>query len=251
MKKISLIGIGAGHPEYLTLQAIEAMRRAQVFFFLDKDGPGKDELIALRRTLIERAVPAGGYRLVAAPSPTRARHPADYHQEVDRWRQERVRTIGDLITRHLAVGETGAFLIWGDPCLYDGTIDALHQLAAEGVVSDFDVFPGISSLQALAARHRLPLNRVAENVTLTTGRRLATVAPEEVTNSVVVLDGLSGFQRFKHTDLEIYWGAYLGTPDEILISGKLSDCADRITQVIERERTRKGWLMDVYLLRKP
>jgi precorrin-6A synthase len=50
--------------------------------------------------------------------------------------------------------------------------------------------------------------------------------------------------------MEIYWGAYLGTEDEILISGKLRDVMDEIERVRADARARKGWIMDTYLLRK-
>lgn len=35
------------------------------------------------------------------------------------------------------------------------------------------VIPGISSVQALAARHQVPLNRIGEPLTVLPGRRLA------------------------------------------------------------------------------
>ena len=36
MKKILIIGIGAGDPEYLTIQAVNALNQVDVFFILDK-----------------------------------------------------------------------------------------------------------------------------------------------------------------------------------------------------------------------
>ena len=40
MKKILIIGIGAGDPDYITVQGIKALNRADVFFLMDK-GPAK------------------------------------------------------------------------------------------------------------------------------------------------------------------------------------------------------------------
>jgi precorrin-6A synthase len=51
-------------------------------------------------------------------------------------------------------------------------------------------------------------------------------------------------------DVDIFWGAYLGTPDQILISGKLKECVDAIEEARAEERERKGWIMDTYLLRR-
>jgi len=50
--------------------------------------------------------------------------------------------------------------------------------------------------------------------------------------------------------LVIYWGAYLGTEDEVLIAGPLQAVKARILAVREQERRRKGWIMDTYLLRR-
>ena len=51
--------------------------------------------------------------------------------------------------------------------------------------------------------------------------------------------------------VEIYWGAYLGTPDELLVSGVLRDVRDEIVRVRSEARRRKGWMFDTYLLRAP
>lgn len=252
MKTLYVIGIGAGDPAFLTRQAAEAMARAGVFFLFDKDGAGKDELTDFRRGLLDQVRPAGGYRLVAARSPERpANEPAGYQAGIDHWRSERARIARDLIAAELGPDEAGAFLVWGDPCLYDGTIQTLEALIAEGLDARITVIPGISSIQALAASLRLPLNRVGESITIATGRQLAAMDPATVTNCVVMLDGKAAFMGLANTDLDIYWGAYLGTPDKITIAGKLRDCADRIRTIIETERARKGWLMDTYLLRRP
>jgi precorrin-6A synthase len=67
---------------------------------------------------------------------------------------------------------------------------------------------------------------------------------------VVLLDGAQAFASLARQDLDIFWGAYLGTAHEILISGKLADVKDEIETVRRRARERHGWIMDTYLLRK-
>ena len=57
--------------------------------------------------------------------------------------------------------------------------------------------------------------------------------------------------RLPEQDLEIYWGAYLGTEDEILVSGTLRDVIGDIERARREARERKGWIMDSYLLRRP
>jgi len=43
MRKLYIIGIGAGNPEYLTMQAIKALNMVDVFFFMNK-GDAKEDL---------------------------------------------------------------------------------------------------------------------------------------------------------------------------------------------------------------
>jgi precorrin-6A synthase len=68
---------------------------------------------------------------------------------------------------------------------------------------------------------------------------------------VVMLDAEDAYRHVADQQTEIYWGAYLGTPDEILISGKLKDVAQQIERTRKAARAEHGWIMDTYLLRKP
>jgi len=67
---------------------------------------------------------------------------------------------------------------------------------------------------------------------------------------VVMLDGQCAFAGLDDPQLHIYWGAYLGTADEMLIAGPLQEVKARIVQVRAQARRRKGWIMDTYLLRR-
>jgi precorrin-6A synthase len=86
---------------------------------------------------------------------------------------------------------------------------------------------------------------------VTTGRRLAGEWPPGADDVVVMLDSRQAFAQYARDDVDIFWGAYLGTPDEILIAGPLSQVADRIVAERAEQRARKGWIMDTYLLRRP
>lgn len=249
MRKIFVIGIGAGDPEHLTLQAIRAIGSADVFFLLDK-GAAKDSMITLRRQLVaQHARP--GHRVVLGRDPERDRTPADYPGAVADWRRRRAEHTEQLIRDGLADGQAGAFLVWGDPSLYDSTIAVLDDILARGATGiDYAVIPGISSVSALAARHRIGLNRAGRPVQVTTGRRLAEGWPDGVDDVVVMLDAQHSFAAYASEDVDIYWGAYLGTPDELLAAGPLAEVADDIRRVRAEARDRHGWIMDTYLLRR-
>ena len=239
MKTILVIGIGTGSPEHLTVAAIAALNRADVLFVPDK-GADKADLADIRRSIIARFV-SGAPRQIGYAVPRRDAANPDYGQGVDDWHG----ALADIFTGLIAEvpdGGHGAFLVWGDPGLYDSTLRILERVDAPIRV---EVVPGITAIQALTAAHGIALNHIGEPVLITTGRQLGPVD----TDTVVMLDGRQAF-RNADPDLDIFWGAYLGTPDQILISGRLGDVAEEIVATRAAARQRHGWIMDIYLLRK-
>ena len=254
MRRLLLIGIGAGDPEYVTQQAIRALNEVDVFFVVEKGDRDAllDHLVALRRTVLERFIDEESYRIVALRDPERNRDAAAYAAAVDDWRRRRREVWERAIAEELGEDGVGAFLVWGDPSLYDSTIAIVDAIRADGRVElGVEVIPGISAVAALCARHAIALNRVGETVLITTGRRLAREGlPPGVPEIVVMLDAHCAFAALRNEPLDIYWGAYLGTPDEILVAGPVGEVADEIERVRAQARERKGWIMDTYLLRR-
>jgi precorrin-6A synthase len=251
MKTLLVIGIGAGNPDYITMQAVKALNRADVFFLMDK-GQSKDKLIDLRRDICERYITDRDYRFVEAHSPERERGDVDYKASVEDLNLAKQNTFERLINEEMTDGQCAGFLVWGDPALYDSTVRILQAILASGHCEfEFEVIPGITSVQALAAQHKVPLNRIGRSIEITTGRRLAAGQVSDADSLVVMLDAEDSYHHVADQETEIYWGAYLGTPDEILISGKLKDVAQEIERVRKAARLANGWIMDTYLLRKP
>jgi precorrin-6A synthase len=252
MREILVIGIGAGNPEYITVQAINALNAADVFFVVEK-GAEKSGLLALRQEICDRYIRDRTYRVVPIPEPERDRRAdADaYTDAVADWHERRAALFEAAIIEHLPADGRGAFLVWGDPALYDSTLRTIDRILARGAVQfDYRVIPGITSVQALAAQHRLPLNRIGEPVHITTGRRLSPGLPDGLRSAVVMLDPGLAAADLDDPDLHIYWGAYLGTPDEELRSGRLHEVAQDIAETKRELRRRHGWIMDTYLIRR-
>jgi precorrin-6A synthase len=250
MRRIFVIGIGAGDPEQVTVQAVNRLNEVDVFFLLDK-GEAKDELVRLRRDILDRYVTTPSYRVAIAEDPPRDRTAADYLGAVAAWHERRADVYETLIRDDVADGECGAVLAWGDPTLYDNTIGVLNTvLERRSVEFELSVVPGVSSVSTLTAGHRIGLNQVGKPVQITTGRQLAQGFPAGVDDVVVMLDAHCTFTQLEDDDLDIYWGAYLGTPDEILISGRVREVAEQIKTARAEARARKGWIMDTYLLRR-
>jgi precorrin-6A synthase len=250
LKKILIIGIGAGNPEYITIQAIKALNQVDVFFLMDK-GAAKDRLVELRKEICERFITDRTYRFAQATSPELVIGKPDLKACVDELNRDKQIVFERLIAEEMADGECGAFLVWGDPTFYDSTIRIVEAIARTSRYPlEFEVIPGISSVQALAAKHRVPLNRIGEPIEITTGRRMAEGFPDNVDSVVVMLDADGVYKQFAAEDIDIFWGAYVGTDDEILISGKLKDVVDDIDRVRKEARHAHGWIMDSYLMRK-
>jgi precorrin-6A synthase len=143
-----------------------------------------------------------------------------------------------------------ALLVWGDPSLYDSTLRIAERLARDLSLS-VRVIPGLTSIQVLTAAHRIPLNEIGASVLITTGRQLCQKGwPPGIDTLVVMLDGEIAFTKINQNGVTIWWGAYLGLPQEIVISGPLAQVSERIAHTRAAARTKNGWIMDIYLLRR-
>jgi precorrin-6A synthase len=118
-------------------------------------------------------------------------------------------------------------------------------------VPEIEVVPGVTSIQALCAAHALPLNDIGEPFLVTTGRRLRQGGwPTGVDTVVVLLDGGMAFQSLDVRGLQIWWGAYLGMPEQIILSGPLAEVGAQIVELRLMARERHGWIMDSYILKR-
>lgn len=249
MRKVYVIGIGAGDPEHLTLQAVRVLSGLDVVLVIDK-GEAKRELTDLRHEICARHI-AKPYRVLTAADPERDRGAADYTGAVGDWYDARAEVLGTLLREEVSAGESVGILVWGDPALYDSTLRVLDRVEQRGSVEfSYEVIPGITSLQTLAARHRVTFTGVGAPVHVTTGRRLAEGMPAELDDVLVMLDGSEAFAALTDPDLDIYWGAYLGMPGELLVAGDLQERKAEIVALRAQARAEHGWMMDSYLLHR-
>jgi precorrin-6A synthase len=251
-----VIGIGSGNPDHLTGEAIAALNRVDVFLVADK-GDAKHDLIKLRQDLCRELITHDHYRFVEVPDPERGpdkeRNATQYRSGVAVWHAARARRYAKTIKAEVPDGGTVGLLVWGDPAFYDSTIRIVESIKDFGVELELTVIPGISSIQLLAARHKIILNRVGQPIHITTGRRLLDEYSPDLGDVIVMLDGDLACSDLadQFGDLVIYWGAQLGLSDEVLISGVLSEVIDQIRATRTAVRADRGWLMDTYLLRPP
>ncbi|MCW2804301.1 MAG: Precorrin-6A synthase [Propionibacteriaceae bacterium] len=252
-----VIGIGTGNPDHLTLEAVAALNRVDVFLVADK-GTAKQDLIGLRTEICRQVISHDRYRVIEVPDPERGpdrgRNTVQYQDAVQRWHRERAARYADIIRAEVGGDGTVGFLVWGDPALYDSTIRIVQSIRDHGRLPlELTVIPGISSLSLLAARHKIILNRVGQPIHITTGRRLVEEYHPGLGDVAVMLDGDLSCSRLvhDHPELGIFWGAQLGLADEVLISGALAEMIEPIQRARAELRAARGWVMDTYLLRPP
>ena len=93
MRRLNVIGIGVGDPEYVTVQAINALRRTDVFFFTDK-GDEKSDLLHLRNQICERYAEQDRYRIVEMEDPARDGGASLYGGAVREWHRKNASPCG-------------------------------------------------------------------------------------------------------------------------------------------------------------
>lgn len=245
MIDLTLIGIGSGSPGHLTREAIAAMNRADVILIPDK-GADKADLAELRRALCAEVL-TGDTRLVEFAMPVRDAKDG-YAAGVERWHDAIAERWEQAIAQHKA--QRPALLVWGDPSLYDSTLRIAERIR-QRMPLKLRVIPGITAIQALCAAHAIPLNALAAPVLITTGRQLRDHGwPECADRIIVMLDGECSFQGLDPQGMRIWWGAYLGMPNQLLDHGPLAEAASRIIARRAEARADHGWIMDIYLMQR-
>ncbi|GAA1375963.1 SAM-dependent methyltransferase [Luteococcus sanguinis] len=252
--RIRVLGMGMG-PRHVTPEVSEALRDCSCVVALDKSatpgahaGDARDEQLAVRQAVAD----AHGVPVVVVPDPPRDRNdPTDYRAAVADWHAARVEALASAL--HDRAG-TVALLAWGDPSLYDSMIRLAEQLA-DRLSCDWDVLPGISAPQLLAARHKIVLHRVGEPVHITTARRLPEALAQGQRNVLVMLTGARVLDelavRPELTGWQLWWSANLGAAGERNVSGVVPEAVPLARTARAEALAADGWVMDLFLLRAP
>lgn len=249
MIQLSLVGIGSGNPDHLTLQAIKTLEGADVIL-LPRKGDEKTDLADLRRMIASELLSTSP-TIVEFDYPVRDASTPKYLDGVNTWHDALAAIWQDLIATHVSDNGSVALMVWGDPSLYDSTLRIADRLIARGIDLNVNVIPGITSLQMLTAEHAIPLNTLGGAVQITTGRKLRDEGwPADTPTVAVMLDGECSFQSLDAEGLHIWWGGYVGMDQQILIEGPLAEVSAQIVKARADARASNGWIMDIYLLRK-
>ena len=244
MIELLLIGIGTGNPDHITRQAEKAIASAD-WIMIPTKGDNKADLADLRHDICAQIAGVDLSRILEFELPVR--DPAiPYVDRVHYWHDAIADVWQETIQGNIKTGKV-ALLIWGDPSLYDSSLRIASRLNPAPKIT---VLPGLTSLQVLTAAHAIPINELAHPFVVTTGRQLRDNGwPTGMDTVAVMLDGECSFQSLENQNCQIYWGAYVGMKEEILIQGPLDQVTEQIVEMRAKARENHGWIMDIYVLK--
>ena len=247
MTSLFLVGIGTGNPEHLTLQAVRILNTADIIL-IPRKGDTKADLAETRRAICSEVVTNPATRIVEFDLPVRDEAIADYVERVEHWHDAIAGIWARTIEQAHSPKARVALLVWGDPSLYDSTLRIAARLDPQ---PEINVIPGITSLQGLTAAHAIPLNDLAAPLAITTGRRLRDEGwPAGIDRIAVMLDGECTFTTIAPEGVSIWWGAYVGMAQQVILAGPLAEMSEQISRKRAELRATHGWIMDIYILQR-
>ncbi|HYC85891.1 MAG TPA: uroporphyrinogen-III C-methyltransferase [Chryseosolibacter sp.] len=215
--KLRIVGAGPGDPELLTLKAVRVLRQAEVLLY--------DALV--HPDVIEHHVPVSCKRTYVG----KRKGKKEFSQEA----------INRLLVFYSTRFENVVRLKGGDPFVFGRGHEELEYAVRNKIT--VEVIPGISSAVAAASRAGIPLTKrgVSQSFWVVTGSTACGTLSADVvhaarsTATVVVLMGMghldelaSLFAALRGEDEPVAVIRYATWPEQTIISGSVSDIAERV-----------------------
>jgi precorrin-2/cobalt-factor-2 C20-methyltransferase len=155
--KLYVIGIGPGDPELMTLKAARILKDVSCIFV----PKGREEGSSLALSIVQAAISLANKEIVEAYFPMRKTvsspgfgvQSPEVRQELDTKWNETVEAVLDRLDR----GIDAAFITIGDPGIYSTFYYLYDKLLERQPAIAIEIVPGISSINAAAARAGLYL----------------------------------------------------------------------------------------------
>ncbi len=218
------MGVGPGDPDLLTVKAARVLQQVPVIFAPQKD----NDSASYARSIIAGLVKEPDQQIIGLVFPM-----VRNEQELLSYQQKAALSIW----QHLAGGENCAFVNIGDPYLYGTAIHVLKILQTAHPEVEIEVVPGISSINAAAARAGVPLAVNNERIAVISGHCEDSFIKQtlETFDTVVFLKVNSVLDRL------------LGTLEEkklVANSVYIGRCSSEDEVIVRDIRTLKGQKLD-------
>jgi len=206
------VGLGPGDPELLTLKAQRVLAHVPVIFV-----PRKSERSqGLAEAIIGNLAPGLKAKCVGLVLPMHR----DQAKLRECWRQAAA-----TVWQHLSGGQDAALVNEGDPLLYGTFIHVLRALQENHPEVQAEVVPGVSSLNAAAARAVVPLASNHENIAVISGDQEELVLRNALENFATVVflkvntvfDRLAGILEETGRNGGAVYVRRCGTPQEEIV----------------------------------
>ena len=147
------VGVGPGDPELLTIRAARILSRVSIVFTPQKDSKSK----SYARHIITGMINKSEQRVIDLVFPMKKGTDGltDYWEKATK-----------TIWQYLRSGEDCAFIAEGDSLLYGTFIHVFEMLRKNHPEARIEVIPGVSSINAAAARALFPIATGSERVAI-------------------------------------------------------------------------------------
>lgn len=144
-----MVGIGPGDPELMTLKAVRILKQVPCIFV----PKGREEGTSLALSIVQKELSLEGKEIVEAYFPMKKTMGTADTGELDiKWNE----TV-DAVVGRLGRGMDAAFITIGDPAIYSTFFYLYDRLLELKPALHIEIVPGISSINAAAARAGLYL----------------------------------------------------------------------------------------------
>ncbi len=152
------IGVGPGDPELLTLKAVRIIKEVPCICV----PKGREEGSSLALSIVSKAVDLSGKEILEAHFPMKKTKSQEHQGSLDAKWQE---TTGTIISR-LNKGIDIAFITLGDPAIYSTFFYLYDRLLEQKPELKITIIPGISSINASAAKAGISLGLADEKIAI-------------------------------------------------------------------------------------
>lgn len=243
-RKVLIVGVGAGNPDFVTVQAIDVRGHVTLFFIPNqRPGLGMKDHARLRAEILELYVRNRPFRTAPYKEPCRSDDSVD-PAAASGLRHAR------LWIEQLDASECAAFLVWSAFSLLETVQRILQRLRSMGGFDlDYEVIPGNSGIQVLTTAHKVALCNIGRSILTATGRSIAGPFPNNADTIAFMLGAVPALDAVNGQG-DTHWSLYAGMPDDMLVSGWLREIVGALEQVRNDALDGRGWTVEAIVRKK-
>jgi len=222
------VGVGPGDPELLTLKAQRVLNGVPMIFVPVKS----EEDRSIAESIITDLSPDVKSKItrIILPMLRDKKKLQEYRQQA-----------ADIIWHHLSQGKDGAFVNIGDPLLYGTFIHVMKTLQMNHPEIEVEVIPGVSSINAAAARDVIPLASDDDNIAVISGNK----------KDEIIRNALENYDTVVFMKVNRVFDRLLGILEEMNLKDKsiyIRRCTTQEEEIVRDIDLLKGEKLDYFSL---